>query len=170
MDDDLNASWRRWLAAEDGQDEDEADAACGTIFQAVSQPGLVSEAFTKQTMQAIAAEAAKDARRAVRARRAAAVVAGIGIVGAAYFGAGIVLPVLTTSMVALFDMLIGAIVRTAAGVQAGADLWSLLGSLGHATSAFVADPKVTFVLLVLQGLALAALVTLQRLLGSDREF
>jgi len=46
-------------------------------------------------------------------------------------------------------------------------LWCLLGSLGHAASAFVADPKVTFVLLVLQGFAIAALVALQRLLGSD---
>jgi len=60
-------------------------------------------------------------------------------------------------------------VNGAAGIQAGADLWSLAGSMARAASAFVADPKVTFVLLVLQGLAIAALVTLQRLLGSDGE-
>jgi hypothetical protein len=100
-------------------------------------------------------------------RRAAAVAGTAGLGAAVYLGAGLVLPAMASALLALFDFLVGAIVRTSAGVQAGSGLWGLLGSLGHAASAFVADPKVTFVLLVLQGFAIAALVALQRLLGSD---
>ncbi|MCA1652074.1 MAG: hypothetical protein LC753_18005 [Acidobacteria bacterium] len=44
-----------------------------------------------------------------------------------------------------------------------------MSGLGRAAAAFAADPKVTFVIIVIQGIAIAALFTLQRLLGSDGE-
>ena len=169
MDDELRFGYRRWLEADDAGLEDEADEACGRVFQAAVQPEPASLAFTARTMQAIAAQAGSDARRAKQTRRVAMVTGGFALAAAIWFGAGFALSAMGTAFVALFDLLIGAAVKTAAGVQAGADLWTLLGSIGHAASAFVADPKVTFVLLVLQGLALAALVALQRLLGSDGE-
>jgi hypothetical protein len=169
MNDELKFSYRRWLEADEAGLDDEADEACGRVFQAAVQPEPAPLAFTSRTMQAIASEALIDARRAKRTRRVAMVAGGLGVIAATYFGAGFALSAMRTAFVGLFDLLIGAVVRTAAGVQAGANLWTLLGNMGHAASAFVADPKVTFVLLVLQGLALAALVALQRLLGSDGE-
>jgi len=169
MDEELTLSCRRWIEADLAGLEDEADAACRSVFRSVAQGEPASLPFTSRTMQAISAEAARGARRAKRTRRAAATAAGVGLVAATYFGAGLVVSAMRAALLGLFDLLVGAVVKTAAGVQAGADLWSLLGSMGHAASAFVADPTVTFVLLVLQGLALASLVALQRLLGSDGE-
>jgi hypothetical protein len=46
----------------------------------------------------------------------------------------------------------------------------VLASMGRAAGAFVSDPKVTIVLLALQGIAIAAFIVLQRLLGSDAEY
>jgi hypothetical protein len=45
----------------------------------------------------------------------------------------------------------------------------MLTSLGRAAAAFAANPTVTFTFLALQALAIAALVALHRLLGSDWE-
>lgn len=169
MNDDLTSGYRRWLEADETGLDQEGDAALGSIFQEIAPAEPPSLAFTARTMGAIAAEAERDARQAKLTRRAAAVAGTAGLGAGVYFGAGLLLPAMATALLALFDFLVGAIVRTSAGVQAGSGLWSLLGSLGHAASAFVADPKVTFVLLVLQGFAIAALVALQRLLGSDGE-
>jgi len=169
MNDELTSGYRRWIEADLAGLEEEADAAFGSVFRAVAQDEPVSPAFTSRTMQAIAGEAARGAHRAKRTRRAAATAGGVGLVAAVYFGAGFAVSAMRTAVLGLFDLLVGVIVKTAAGAQAGSDLWGLLGSMGHAASAFVADPKVTVVLLVLQGLALAALVTLQRLLGSEGE-
>jgi hypothetical protein len=46
----------------------------------------------------------------------------------------------------------------------------VVSSLGRASAAFIADPTVTITMLAIQGIAIAALVALRRLLGSDREF
>jgi hypothetical protein len=167
MNDELTSSYRRWLEADDTGLDDEGDAALGSIFQEIVPSEPPSLEFTARTMEAIAAGARRDARQAKLMRRAAAVAGTAGLSAGVYLGAGLVLPAMASALLALFDFLVGAIVRTSAGVQAGSGLWGLLGSLGHAASAFVADPKVTFVLLVLQGFAIAALVALQRLLGSD---
>jgi hypothetical protein len=169
MDDELTPGFRRWRDAEASGTDEEADTAFGTVFRSVVEEGRAPVAFTTRTMQAISTEAARDAVRAVRTRRAAIAASVVGLAAAAYFGAGYAFSAMGTMSMAIFNLLVGAVVNIAAGVQAGGDVWSLLGSLGHAASAFVADPKVTLVLLVLQGLALAALVALQRLLGSDGE-
>jgi hypothetical protein len=169
MDDELTRSYRRWLEADEAGSDEEADAACRALLEGMDRPEPASLSFTARTMEAIAAEAAREVRRAKQTRQA--VTAG-GILGAgvlAYFGSGPALAFLSTAFVAIFNFLINLIVRSASGAQAGADVWSFLGNLGRAASAFVADPTVTVVLLALQGLAIAALVTLQRLLGSDRE-
>lgn len=169
MNDDLTSGYRRWLEADESGLDDDGDAALGSIFQEISRTEPPSLTFTSRTMEAIAAEAERDARRARLTRRSAAVAGTAGLAAGVYLGAGVILPAMASALLALFDFLVGAIVRTSAGIQAGAGLWGLLGSLGHAASAFVSDPKVTFVLLVLQGFAIAALVALQRLLGSDGE-
>jgi hypothetical protein len=44
-----------------------------------------------------------------------------------------------------------------------------LSSLGRAASAVAADTNVTFAMIAISVLAIAALVALQRLLGSDEE-
>lgn len=169
MDDELKSRWRQWADAETSDREDEADAAFGEVWRETAREVLPAPAFTGRAMEAIAAEAVREAARAARLRRLGAAAAAVGVIAATWFGAGYAAAAARTVFVGLFNLSIGAVVTTASGVQAGAGLWSLLGSLGQAASAFVADPRVTFVLLVLQGLALAALVALQRLLGSDGE-
>jgi hypothetical protein len=169
MDDELIAQYRRWLSAEQDERNDDADAACRAVFEeALTQP-LPSLDFTARTVAAVAAQTAADAERRRRARGFAGVAAGVAVIAGGWFGGGLLVSAVTSVMLGAFDLLIGAVVRTAAGVDAGAGLWSVLSSMGRAASAFVSDPTVTFVLLVMQGLAIAALAALQRLLGSDGE-
>jgi hypothetical protein len=169
MDDELTRRYRRWLEADESGNDDEADAACRTLFQAADREEPIPLTFTSRTMEAIAAAAVRDAETARRTR--IGLIAG-GIAGGiltAYFTAGAALSFFVRALVWVFDLLVSLVVRGAAGAETGAGVWSVFASLGRAASAFVADPTVTFVLLVLQGLAILALITLQRLLGSDGE-
>jgi hypothetical protein len=59
--------------------------------------------------------------------------------------------------------------RMAGAAETGADIWSVLSSMGRTAAAVTADPTVTVMLFALQAIALAALVALQRLLGADEE-
>ena len=71
-------------------------------------------------------------------------------------------------LVALLDWTIQAVVWVSTGRDF--NIWSILNSLGRASAAFIGDPKVTIIMLTIQGIAIAGLVALRRLLGSDREF
>jgi hypothetical protein len=61
------------------------------------------------------------------------------------------------------------VVRTAGAAQTGAGVWSVLSGIGRAAASVAADPGVTMTLIALQGVAVAALLALQRLLGVDEE-
>jgi hypothetical protein len=171
MDDDLIWNHRRWLDAdESGREEDleAADAACRAVFVAVADDP-VPIGFTARTMDAIAAAAQGDARSARRTRRAA-VAGGVVAAGAAlYVGGAWAIGAISSLFIGGLNLFIGATVSIATGLQTGADVWSVLASLGRAGAAFVVQPGVTMTMLVLQGIALAGLVALQRLLGSERE-
>jgi hypothetical protein len=167
--DDLNRQLQRWHDADADDREDDADAACSALFAAVTREPVVRAAFAAETLTAIEAAMASDTRRAKRVRRAAIIssvaAAGVGI----YTGGSWLLWALSSILVGGIELLIGTIVRVIGAVQGGADLWTLISALGRAAGAFVTDPTVTVVILALQGIAMAALVALQRLLGSDRE-
>lgn len=168
MDEDLVRRFDRWRATEAGGSDDDADEAFKGVFAAA--PGVPpSTDFTARTLMLVAETAARDARRARRSRRAGIGVGVAGGVVAAYYGAGYAIAAVSTAFVTLLDLFVGATVGTAGAVERGADVWTVLGTLGRAAAAFVADPKVTFVMLAVQGIAAAALIGLQRLLGADRE-
>jgi hypothetical protein len=92
-----------------------------------------------------------------------------GSVAAAWFGAGVIASLVSATVRGAFDLLIGAVVRMAGAAETGGDVWSVLSGVGRATASFVADPTVTMMLFALQGIAVGALVALQRLLGADEE-
>lgn len=169
MDEELIARYRRWVAAETDAQDDEADAACRELFAEACEAPLPSLGFVARTMTAIADDTARSARRAQRTRRTAAVAASIGGVAAIYFGGALAVSAATRLVLGFFELVIGAAVRFATGNHAGAGLWDLSVSMGQAMTALVSDPKVTLALFVLQGVAITALVALQRLLGSDGE-
>lgn len=172
MDDDLTWNHRRWLDADDGEREehlDAADAACRAVFAAIADESPVVPAFTARTMEAIAAAAAQDVRSARRTRRAAFAGGILAAAGAIYVGGAWGIGAISSLFIGVLNLFVGATVSLAAGLQAGADVWSIVASLGRAGAAFVSQPGVTMTMVVLQGIALAALVALQRLLGSERE-
>jgi hypothetical protein len=68
------------------------------------------------------------------------------------------------------SLLIDSIVGIAKNAETGVDLWSLARNLGRAAAAFMSSPAVTVSIILIQGIAMVALIALQRLLGSDREF
>jgi hypothetical protein len=165
----IPGSYQRWRDADDGGRDDDADWAFKTVFQTVVSAEPLSVDFTRRTMEAIAAASAREARRARHTR--AAVFSGSVVGGAAalYFGTGWAISFLSTVFVGLVNLIIAVIVRGAGAVDTGTGFWAVMGSLGQAAAAFVADPKVTVAILAVQAIAIAALVALQRLLGSDRE-
>jgi hypothetical protein len=169
VDDELTRNVHRWLEADvEGQD-DEADSACRAVFgEALSEPA-VPLTFAARTMEAIGTATAQDARRAHLMRRAMLGGGALGGVAAAYFGGAWAIATLSAIIIRSLDLLLGATVRVASSVQAGADAWTVLSSIGRAVGAFVSDPTVTVAMLTMQGLAIAALFALQRLLGTDTE-
>lgn len=175
--DDLTRLHARWRAAEpepgvpmdDGPD-DAADAAFAALFSAAVPPVHVPADFTAETMQAVSRVAAEDAVRARRTRR----VLGVGSVAAAvvalYFGFAPALSLLSSLFVTTLDLLVATVVWFASSADSRPDVWSVIGNMGRAAGAFVSDPKVTIVLLTLQGIAIAAFIGLQRLLNSGPEY
>ncbi|HSC26325.1 MAG TPA: hypothetical protein VLD67_03570 [Vicinamibacterales bacterium] len=165
----LDLRYRRWRAAdEEGRDE-EGDHAFKAVFHAVRSEQPVSPTFAARTMEAVAAAAARDANRARRTRAALVWGSVFGGAAAAYFGASLAISALAAGLLRLLDLMVAVVVGAATGFEAGTDFWSVLTGLGRALAAFAADPTVTIVVLAVQGIAIAALFGLQRLLGSDGE-
>jgi hypothetical protein len=169
MDDEVLRNYRRWVELDEAGNEEDADGICRSMFTAVDADPLVPLDFASRTMEAIAADTERHAVRVKQMRRALTVAGVLAAAAAVYFGSGLAVSAASSLLTRTFDLLIAVIVNSASGIQAGAGIWGVFGSIGRATSAFVSDPKITVVLLVLQGLAIGALITLQRLLGSDGE-
>ena len=165
----MTRRYRRWRDAEAGGRQDEADAACRAVFDDVRQDPVLPFDFTARTLAAVAEATARDRRRARQTRRTAATagIAGAGL--AVYAGGPWALGVFSTLLVHAIDLLVRLTVSLANGMEAGTDLWGVLASLGRALAAFVANPAVTVAIFAMQGIAMAALLALHRLLGSDRE-
>lgn len=165
MNEDLNWTYRRWRTAEEDGRDDEADAAFKDVFDRVVPVDPVAPAFTARTMQAVAAAAVADQRRVRRTRK---LMIGGGVTGglaAAYFGSGLAV----SALVGAINLLVAGIVEASSRIDSGAGAWSLMVSLGRATSAFIAQPEVTFAIIAIHGIAILALYAMHRLLGSDGE-
>ena len=162
-------NYPRWRAAEADERDDDADEALRAVFQSSVEEQPVSLEFTARTMMAIAGAAALDARRARRARAAVLTGSIAASAAALYVGAGWVISLVSAVLLGLLNLLVAAVVRTAEAFQTGAGVWGVLSSLGRATAAVATDSSVTFALIAISAVAIAALVALQRLLGSDEE-
>ena len=162
-------SYGRWRAAEESERDDDADRAFRTVFHTALPEQPVSPAFTTRTMMAVAAAAAGDARRARRVRVGVLTGTAVAITAAVYFGTGWAISHASAAFIGLLNMSIAAVVRGAAAFQTGAGVWSVLASLGRAAAALAADPNVTFAMIAISAVAIAALLALQRLLGADEE-
>jgi hypothetical protein len=162
-------SYEHWRAAEESEREDEADRAFRTVFQSAMPELAVSPEFSTRTMAAVMAAAAGDARRARRVR--VGVLTGTAVAGipAIYFGAGWAVSVASAAFIGLLNMLIAAAVNGAFVFQTGAGVWPILANLGRAAAALAADSNVTFAMIAISAVAIAALLALQRLLGPDGE-
>ena len=170
MTEELTRTYRRWQAAEAAADDDAADAAFGTLFEASVSAPLPSRELVPRTMAAVAVAAAAEVRRARRLRSG---LVWLGLPGAAvllYLGAGTIVSLISSAVVACLNLLVTLVVLFAGGTDVRRALWSVLSGLGRASAAFVADPRVTFAMVVCQVVAVAALVALHRLLGAGREW
>ena len=159
----------RWRAAEADDRDDDADEAFREVFQSAAVEQPVSLDFTAETMKAIAAAAAIDARRARQARVAVLTGTIAATAAALYVGAGWAITLVSATFLGLLNLLVAAVVRTAEAFQTGAGVWGVLSSLGRATAAVATDSSVTFAMIGISIVAIAALAALQRLLGSDEE-
>lgn len=169
MDEELIRHYRRWIEAEDGDRSEEADAAFRAVFSTTAAQPAASRDFAARTMEAVAAAAAGDARRARRLRRMLLPVAAAGVAALAYFGAGLAGSAFSVLIVGSLDLLVGLVVSVATTLAAGADVWTVMSSLGRAAATLLTNPAVTATILAIQGIALAALLALRHLLGSDGE-
>lgn len=170
LDDDLARGYSRWRALEDEGRDDDADAAFGSVFREAAEDRPVSLAFTARTMAAVAAAAEQDARRARRTRKVLVPIGAAAAAGLLYVSGGFIVSAMATSAMWVMNLLIESVVGVAKNAETGVDLWSLARSLGRAAAAFMSSPTVTVSIIAIQGIAMAALIALQRLLGSDGEF
>ena len=166
---DEHRDYRRWLEAEADDREDDADALFASVFRGSVPAAPPSPAFTARPMEAVSAAAIRDARRARRIRRVAVPLGSAAAVVLAYLSSGLLMSAVSAIVVRTLDVLIGSVVYVATTMTSGGDAWSLAGNLGRATAALLTNPSVTATILALQGMAVAALIALQRLLRSERE-
>jgi hypothetical protein len=164
-----SGSYGHWRAAEESDRDDDADWAFRTVFQTAMPEQRVSPEFTTRTMTAVMAAAAGDARRARRVRAGVLTGTTVVVTAAVYFGAGWAISLASAAFIGLLNVLIAATVRGAVAFQTGAGVWPVLASLGRAAAAMAADSNVTFAMIAISAVAIAALLALQRLLGSDGE-
>jgi hypothetical protein len=160
--------YQRWLDAELDDRDDDADALFGTMFKGALPRIQAQPAFTERTMAAVAEAAARDLRRARTRRQVLVPAASVAAVLLAYFCSGLMMSAFSAVVVKSLDLLIGAVVYVATTMRSGGDAWTLAGSLGKATAALLTNSAVTTTILALQGMAIAALFALQRLLRSER--
>ena len=165
---DEQRQYQRWLEAELEGREDDADALFGTVFKGAVPAAPASAAFTSKTMAAVGEAVVRDARWARTRKRVVIPVASAAALALAYLSSGLVLSAFSALVVNALDLLIGAVVYVATTARSGGDAWSLAGNLGKATAALLTNPSVTTTILALQGMAVAALIALQRLLRSER--
>ena len=167
MTDDLTRKYARWLEAEeaDRPENDEADAACAALFATAVPPRPVPATLAAATMARLAEARAADARRAQQARRALTAAALVLGPIALYFGGGL----LVSAASWLFVGGLGVVVDVGVRVATVSDwsLWGLIGNMGRATAAVLSDSTFTIAMLAMHGIAVAALVALQRLLGPE---
>ena len=169
MTDQHSHDWRRWTEAEQAGDDDDADVLFARVFRAAPRADVPSSQFTAATMAAVAVAAAADARRARRMRVIGLPLAITATLLLVYFTAGLMMSAFSTIVVGALDLLVGLVVRSATAVSAGGGIWSVVTNLGRAAAGVLASPSFTTTILALQGIAVAALIALQRLLRSDRE-
>jgi hypothetical protein len=156
------------VAEADGRDDD-ADEEFRFVYGSTLPDLGVQPAFTARTMEAVAAAAAREVRRTRRIRYASVAAAFAALLTGGYFGAGFLVTLTSTVVAGGLDLVVALVVRSAGAAQTGAGLWSVLSGVGRAVASFAADPTVTMTLVALQGLAIGALLALQRLLGADEE-
>jgi hypothetical protein len=166
MDDELVRALHRWHDAEERERDEDADLAFGQVYRTVLQEQPVSSTFAARTMEAVAEATAADARRARRTRHVLVPAGVAAAIAVAYFSASFVMAALSTTVVDLVNLLVGGIVSLATSLQRGADVWTVISGLARATTAFIGNPAVTITMLVIQAIAVTALIALQRLLGS----
>jgi hypothetical protein len=169
MDEELVRNYQLWREADEEGRDDVADAAFGVVFKAAAPEPGVSAGFATRTMETIAVSAAADARRVRRMRAAIAWGTLLGVAAMAYLGAGLIASAVSATATAFVNVTIGTIVGLATGRHAGADIWRVLSGVGRTAESFAADPTITLALVVLQGIAITALIALQRLLRSAEE-
>jgi hypothetical protein len=169
MNDQQSRDWRRWVEAEQAGEDDAADAVFAGVFRASAGADLPSAQFTATAMARVAEAAARDARRARRIRAIGWPVAIVAAVLIVYTTAGLMMSAFSAIVIGALDLLVGVVVKVASTTATGGDVWTIAASLGRATAAVLASPSVTTTILALQGIAVAALIALQRLLRSDRE-
>ena len=167
MNDQLKREFARWLESDRAGQDDDADAAFQEVFAGMHAPRQVPLTFAAATMARLAEVRAAEARRARRARLA--LLWGGATAGpiALYFGAGALMSAAASLLVGAVNLMVSATV----GIAGASDwsIWSLMGSLGRALAAVMSDADVTLVVIAMHGIAFAALVALQRLLGPDTE-
>ena len=170
LDNDLTRAYGRWRALEEDGRDDDADAAFAPVFRQAMEARPVSLAVTARTMTAVTAAAEQDARRARRTRKVLVPLGAAAAAGLLYATGSYLVSAMATSVMWVMNLLVGTVVGAAKTADTGVDLWSLASSLGRAAAAFMSSPAVTVSIIAIQGVAMLALIALQRLLGSDREF
>jgi hypothetical protein len=169
MDEELIWRYRRWQEADQAGHDEDADVSCRAVLGAVMPQPRVPPDFAARTAAAVAHTRAQELVSARRLRRAT-VSGALGLtVASVYIGGPWALSMLAALLAGAIDLFVTLSVRMATGTETGGDMWTLVGGLGRAGAALVTSPSVTVAILAMQGIAMAALLALHRLLGPERE-
>jgi len=153
----------RWLAAEEGGQDDAADAEFATLFAAVRKVEPTPD-FVEQTVTAAWRWRVRR-RRLVMLGSAAAILL---VAGAAMVGYGVA-PQLATSMIKALALVSGrAVPWLVAYATVAVDWWWTVGRVGGVVAAALITPARVVAVVGVELVGILAFYALQRIAGAER--
>jgi hypothetical protein len=155
---------QRWMTADQGGRDDEADAAFKSVFRAI--PAVPAEpAFVDRMMEALA-------RDAVRRRRRARIAAATGMAASTLIGLGVLAALIAQGprlIIWVVDGIVAAALWMSVAFENGLDVWAMLTQIASAAAAVIATPEVSSVLIAIGAVGALALYGLHRVFSSEQE-
>ncbi len=155
MNPELVSAWHRWVAAESGGLDEQADGAFRDVVRMLPTRTLRPD-FASRVMKAVERETVRQARVA----RALVLACGVFSVALAI---GVILQ-LPRLLRFVLDGGVAALLWTLDALNRGLDAWAILAQIGRTVAAVIDTPEVSFAVVAFGLVAVAALYGLHRML------
>jgi hypothetical protein len=168
----LESEWQgaadRWLAADDGGREVEAETEFASVLRA--RPRLAPSAQLEARIWRATRWVRFRSRGLILLRRAGVSAAALGAAALTlYVAATLLIPLAVRGLIRLVASLVSGFVWITLAFTEGLDTWSLLTQVGRAIGNAIATPEATAALIIIELIGVLAFHALNRVLAREKE-